>query len=329
MFRFMTKNRKKPTFSFLSFSFLLCLLPLFLPRKRDQVYFWALRMINIWCDGTKKLLDTIESRLQKEFIVQILSCLLLALVLMSNPVHAKERRIFHWVDDAGYPPLIYRGTDGKPAGIFYEIMTEAFRRLDIPLKVELYPWARAQKNVAEGKADGMVTALTEARKKLFRATDPILTASEHIFVNRTNPRLKEIMSIRSLKEIRRFRVVETIGSGWTKENLHAAHITWVPNMDSAFNMLIKGRVDIFIANGYTGAAFVKKKIKEGNSFSEGYKRIVTNPYPLRTIAFCLLIRKDSSFVRIINEFNKVIHQMKGDGTIQHILEGAHLSYRQR
>ena len=132
------------------------------------------------------------------------------------------------------------------------------------------------------------------------------------------------MSIRSLKEIQPFRVVETIGSGWTKEKLHVSDITWVPDMDSAFNMLIKRRADIFIANGFTGANFIRKKIKEGNSFSEGYKRIVTNPYPLRTIAFRLLVRKNSPFVKIINKFNKIIYQMQKDGTIRHIIEKAKL-----
>ncbi len=269
-------------------------------------------------------MDAIEGKLQKWFIIQFFPYLLLAFMLMLNSADAGNIKGFHWADDADGPPLIYRGSDGKPTGIFYEIMTEAFHRLGIPLKVETYPWPRAQKIVADGKADGMITVFTDARKPFFIGSDPILVASEHIFVNRNNPHIKEIMSIRSLNEIRPFRVVETIGSGWTKENLQAAKITWVPEMDSAFNMLIKGRADVFIANGFTGSAFIKKKIKEGKSFSEGYKRIVTNPYPLRMITFRLLIRKDSPFVKKINEFNKVIHQMNKDGTMRHILEKAQL-----
>ena len=197
--------------------------------------------------------------------------------------------------------------------------------MDIPLNVQLYPWVRAQKIVAEGKADGMVTILTDERKPLFLASDPVLLVCEHIFVNRNNPHIKEIMSIRSLKEIRPFKIVEVIGAGWTKENLKGFNITWVPNMDSAFNMLIKGRVDIYMANSFVGAYFIKKKIKEGNSFSEGYKSIITNPYPLKTIAFRLLIRKGSPFAGILDDFNDTIHQMQMDGTIQHILEGAQLS----
>ncbi len=319
--------RRNPGFSFLSFSFLLYFIPPYLLQKRIKIHLWVLRVVNIWCGGIKKTMDTIENRLQKKFIMQIVTCLLLALVFMPNSADAGDIKAFHWVDDEDYPPLIYRGTDGKPVGIFYEIMTAAFRRLDIPLKVELYPWARAQRIVADGEADGMVTILTDARKPFFLDSDPILLVCEHIFVNRNNPRIKEIMSIRSLKEIRPFKLVETIGSGWAKENLQGFNITWVPDMDSAFNMLIKGRVDIFLANSFTGAAFIKKKIKAGKSFSEGYKSIITNPYPLKTIAFRLLVRNDSPFAKVLDDFNDTIHQMQMDGTIQHIREGAQLSLR--
>ena len=248
----------------------------------------------------------------------------MALVLMFQSANAAEIKAFHWADDQDYPPLIYRGPDGKVAGIFYQIVTEAFRRLNIPLKIKIYPWPRAQKVVAEGKADGMVTVLTEARKKFLVGSDPILRVSEHIFVNRNNPRIKEIMSIRSLEAIKKYRIVETIGSGWAEETLRGYNVTWVPSMDNAFKMLIKNRADIYIASGYVGAAFIRKKIKDGGKISEGYKSIITNPYPLRKIAFRLLIRKNSPFVKILDDFNKTIHQMRVDGTIQNILEATHL-----
>ncbi len=256
--------------------------------------------------------------------MKIISSLLFALVLIINSVNADESKCFHWVDDEDYPPLIYRGDDGKPAGIFYQIMTEAFHRMNIPLKVELYPWVRSQKIVAAGKADGMVTILTNERKPFFLASDPILLVSEHIFLNRNNPRVKEIISIRSLKAIKKYRVVETLGAGWTKEKLKGAEITWVPTLDSAFKMLIKNRADIFILNSFVAAFFLQKKLKEGGSISKDYKNICVNPYPLTIIAFRLLIRKDSPFVKILDGFNDTIHHMQKDGTIRRIIEESHL-----
>ena len=96
-------------------------------------------------------------------------------------------------------------------------------------------------------------------------------------------------------------------------------------MSNAFNMLIKGRVDIYITNGYTGADFIKREISNNGSSLRGYTSIITNPYPLKTIAFRLLIRKDSPFVTILDQFNQTINHMKMDGTIEHIIEGKKLS----
>ena len=263
-------------------------------------------------------------RLLQDSVKQKIIYVFLALVLVFHSANAAETRSFHWLDDDDYPPLIYRGTDGKPAGIFYQIMTTAFHRLNIPLKAEICPWARAQKIIADGKADGMVTVLTNARKRFLVGSDPVLQVSEHIFVNRDNPRLKEIMAIRSIRQLRDFKLVETIGSGWTKEVLNDCDITWVPSMDNAFTMLNNRRADIFITNGFVGADFLQKKIRNGDSLSEGYKSIITNPYPLRTISFRLLVRKDSPFTTIIDKFNRTIQQMQADGTIRHILEGTQL-----
>ena len=279
----------------------------------------------MWQGGTKTLQKVGRHRLHKESIMmRMITCLFFALVFAVNSASGDETRAFHWVDDDDYPPIIYARTDGKPAGVFYQIMTEAFHRMGIPLEAEVYPWPRAQKIVADGKADGMITVLTARRREFFVGSDPIFLISEHIFANRNNPRIKEIMSIQSLDEVKAYRVVETIGSGWTEERLKGAKITWVPQLENAFRMLIKNRADIYIANDFLAAIFVQRKISEKGPFSEDYETIVVNPYPLETIAYRLLIRKDSPFVKILDDFNDTIHQMQIDGTIRHIVESTHL-----
>ena len=77
--------------------------------------------------------------------MKIITYLFLSLLLIINSINAREIKTFYWIDDEDYPPLIFLNSNGKPAGIFYQIMRKAFHKLKIPLKVELYPWARAQK----------------------------------------------------------------------------------------------------------------------------------------------------------------------------------------
>jgi polar amino acid transport system substrate-binding protein len=259
--------------------------------------------------------------------VKTLNFLLIPFLLSFSLVgaYADTNKAFTWADDEGSPPLIFRDSSGRPAGIFYEIMTEAFHRMHVPLKAKVYPWARAQKRVKDGEADGMVTVMTKERKEFLKGSDPILLAAEQIFVNKNNPRIDKIMAIHSIQELKKFKIVDTLGSGWTKEALQGADISWVPEMDNAFNMLINGRADIFIANGYTGADFIKKKISHNGAYVKGYTSIITNPYPLRTIEFRLLIRKNSPFVSLLGQFNRTISQMKKDGAMEQIIERKGLS----
>ncbi|QOP46451.1 substrate-binding periplasmic protein [Sulfurimonas paralvinellae] len=244
---------------------------------------------------------------------------LVAILLIFSSVKADSSKAFYWTDDEDYPPLIYRGADGKPTGILYDIMKEAFHRLDTPLKVDVYPWNRSQKMVKNGTSDGMVSLVTKERSLFTKASDPILLSSEYIFVNKNNPHLHEIMSVRSLKDLKPFKIVEALGAGWTQANLKGFKIEWVPNIGNAFEMLIKERADIYIANGYTATDFIEKKVRIGNTLSQGYKKIIMNPYPIKTVAFRLLINKNSTYVDILDKFNKVINQMKMDGTIDAII----------
>ena len=75
---------------------------------------------------------------------QLLTLFFLAFIAFAanNP-----NRAFIWADDEDYKPMIYKDKNGNPAGIFNDIMTELFKRLNIPLKKAVYPWERAQKLV--------------------------------------------------------------------------------------------------------------------------------------------------------------------------------------
>lgn len=247
--------------------------------------------------------------------------ILILLAIMTIFVHADEKRPFLWVDDENYFPAIYRGKDGKPAGIFNDIMTELFARLHIPLKKALYPWKRAQKLVKEGKADGMVTVYTKERQAYMVVTKPIWYIGETLLFRRDNPKACKILKINSFKDMKEFVIVETIGSGWTKEKYKEygiKNIIWVPTVDSAFNTLAKGRADIYMMfnlNAY--ALLLKKRALKGKLF-EGFQKIVAIAPNFTSLPFRLLIRKDSPFAKKIDEFNKVIDEMKKDGTLQRI-----------
>ena len=242
------------------------------------------------------------------------------LILFVFSAYAKTlQHPFRWVDDEDFKPLIYRNAEGASKGIFYDVITEVFKRMKIPLENRLYPWSRAQKIVLDGDGDGMVTIYTEARKKLFKATDPILTVEEHVFTSRNNPKLNTILNIRSLDELEKFIIVDTIDSGWSRENLKGMHVIWVPTAKSALNMIALQRADIYLMNDFTGPYFIKEQIEKNSPFRDQLREIVMGYYPIATMDYRLLIRKDSPYVDIIEQFNKVLRQMHKDGTFQKIV----------
>ncbi len=243
------------------------------------------------------------------------------LVLVSLGGHAAENRPFFWADDEAYWPVIYRGEDGKPAGIFNDIMTEVFKRLGIPLKKAVYPWKRAQAMVRNGQADGMVTVYTEDRKKFTVATDPIWEIGETLFFRRDNPKACRILKINSFDDLRGLKLVDTQGSGWTSAN-YKAHgiedVIWVPTVDSAFAMLAKGRADVFIMFDLNAYNILAKKKATSSPLAEGYRNIVAIMPTFKKLPFRLLIRKDSPYAGRVEDINRVLKAMREDGTYERI-----------
>ena len=243
------------------------------------------------------------------------------LIAMTNLVNGAENRPFVWADDEDYWPAIYRGKDGKPAGIFNDIMTELFARLDIPLKKSVYPWKRAQLLVKNGEADGMVTVYTKERKAFAAATDPIWEVGESLFFRRDNPKACKILTVNSFDDLKGLTLVDTLGSGWTKDNYDAhgiKNVIWVPSIDSAFNMLAKGRADAFIVYNLNAYGILSRKKAQEADSSGDYRAIVAITPTFATLPFRLLIRKDSPFVERIPEINETLKAMKADGTYQRI-----------
>ncbi len=247
--------------------------------------------------------------------------LIIFLIAVTTLANAADMRPFVWADDEDYWPAIYRGNDGKPAGIFNDILTEVFARLDIPLKKAAYPWKRAQKMVKDGDADGMVTVYTKERQAYMMATKPIWNIGETLFFRRDQPRSCEILKLISFEDMKELRVVETIGSGWTKEKYieHGINnVIWVPTIDSAFNMLAKGRADVFIMFNLNAFNLLSKKRAAEGVLSEGYQNIIAITPSFASLPFRLLIKNDSPFVKRIDDINRVLELMKKDGTYQRI-----------
>ena len=256
----------------------------------------------------------------RDVFIRIL-LIFLGIILLNFSAFAKTpQRPFIWADDENYKPYIYMGRDGKPHGIFKDIMTEIFKRLKIPLKCYLYPWPRSQAVVKSGKADGMITVHTKKRMKFLKATDPILIIHEKILARSDNPKIRQIINIKNVKELKNYKVVDTIGAGWAKEHYkNFPHVVWAPTSANVFLMIANRRADIYIVPELTAISTINDLIKKYPQYAKNLKKLIIGKNSLANLKFRLLIRKNSPYVRIIPEINTVLKQMKKDGSYKRIL----------
>jgi len=256
-----------------------------------------------------------RSTKSKRLVLLLLLFGILPLVLWS------AESAFRWYDDEDYKPYIYKDANGSCQGIFKDLMEEIFRRLHIPLECRLYPWKRTQVFVHSGRADGMVTVATKKRLETMVKTDPLVTSGEKIFARKDNPNIDEIKKIKTIEEMKPFKVVEVIGAGWAEENFKdLPHLIWVPKLSSALYMLANGRVDIYVMNEFSGIETIRRMRKEPSPFQENFNKIIVTPHTLEKISYSLLINKNSPWAYLVPKINTILKELKQDGTYDRILQ---------
>jgi len=247
--------------------------------------------------------------------------LILLFLMGTISLQAQKQQVFRWYDDEDYRPYIYKDANGSARGIFKDLMEEIFRRLNIPLECRLYPWKRTQVFVHSGRADGMVTVATKKRLQTMVSTDPLVTSGEKIFARRDNPKIDEIMNIRTIEEMKPFKVVEVIGAGWAEENFKdLPHLIWVPKLSSALYMLANGRVDIYVMNEFSGIELINSMLKKPSPFRENFRKIVASPHTLEEFNYSLLINKNSPWASLVPKINATLKEIKKDGTYDRIMK---------
>ncbi|MCE2595472.1 transporter substrate-binding domain-containing protein [Motilimonas cestriensis] len=231
---------------------------------------------------------------------------------------AQPKSPFVLADDGDFGPFSYNNANGELAGIFPKIYVEVFRRLNIPLLYEGYPWRRTQKLIAEGAADAMITIPTPARLEYLVASDPLFIEPFAIWARRDHPRVEKIMAIDSIADIHGYKIVELKGNGWAETELTRdgldLDIMWV-GQNTLPQILLLNRADLAIMPVNVSRYTLRKNELDMNN------SLIHSKHYLRGNSFCLMVRKNSQYVGIIPEFNRVLAEMKSDGSYDKIVEG--------
>jgi polar amino acid transport system substrate-binding protein len=216
-----------------------------------------------------------------------------------------------------FPPFHWKNNDQSMAGFFYDIITEAVeKRLGVPLVWTAYPWTRCQENVKSGLDDAILTVPTEDRAR-YSVTHqkPFYVKDLHVFTAVDHPRLADIMSIRTIGDIKRLglSVVTYSGNGWHKSMIESQGIKTyeTPHLQNVWLMLVKKRADLVI-EWPPGALPHLLRLRLDNE-------VIDTGTVLSSMRFHLLIRKDSTHTAILDRFDETIAAMQRDGKINAIL----------
>ena len=239
------------------------------------------------------------------------SRLLALLLLLSVLPAAAENPIV--IDSPESHPYAYR-EDGHMAGLFHDLVTEAFKRAGHPVEIRLIPWARAMEEVRQGRADGMfVVYKTPERERDFAFPDEALTdLRERIFVRRS-ARFEYVEDFSNFDGRRVGMLNYTVHGAKLSQALEERRIVSLvsaSSYESLVAMLASNRLDIAV--GVDDAiidAVLSQKVAD---------KIREIEPAIDTIPAYLVFARDPRLTDVAADFDRAMRSMKEDGTYDRI-----------
>lgn len=234
----------------------------------------------------------------------------IAISLLISPVTAQPLNL---VFSENYVPLSWR-KDTRMTGILIDILKESLNtRLNMKTTYTGFPWKRAQNLVEHGLADAFVTVPTKSRKKFtVCSVEPAITVEVSIYTYKGNPRMKELLKVKSYADLKDFVGIDYDGNDWAKNKFNHMEMVWARDLLGSYKMLLKKRGDVLVRNAFN-FDYYSKNLNLGDL-------IVKLPTSLSSVAFHLCIRKSSDLINILPAFDRVIREMRADGKYRAILE---------
>jgi polar amino acid transport system substrate-binding protein len=240
----------------------------------------------------------------------MLRVLLVIFIIGLAPVSGRAETV--WVDDAN-PPFMY-GKHGQVRGIYPDLTREIFRRAKIPLTIRAFPLKRVMKNAASEKVSVAGAYRTPERLKKYAFTHLIYV--EDLMVYQRNDNAVPINNIDDLDGY----VIGTV-RGWNygprfneHRNQARFEVSEAANDKQNMKMLAMGRIDMVIAIREAGNETLRR-LDLGDI-------IKASPEPLFSYPTYIAVNRASSTTSLIPVLNRVILDMRKDGSWKKIVAAA-------
>ncbi|MFR0691981.1 substrate-binding periplasmic protein [Enterobacterales bacterium AE_CKDN230030158-1A_HGKHYDSX7] len=181
---------------------------------------------------------------------------ILGLALASVPLAACEKTL-RWDDD---PPFSLQLADGRVGGLYVELNREVLERMGCQVRMVKLPWARALKELEQGRLDVLPGAFRKPEREAYAYfSGKVLPPSRNIlFVRHELPRRDSLKQLSDLPG-HDFRLGAQIDVSYGEPYRqlmanpdYAATVFFNPSRSNLWHMVAKGRIDGIIADEHSG-----------------------------------------------------------------------------
>lgn len=257
--------------------------------------------------------------------VSFLVCLLLPV----HSVFADQKVVIGF--DAGYPPFSYVNDAGKPAGIYTEILTKAFQKIEgYSVEIKGYPWKRLMKMVEEGQVLGAYPPYYWPTKRPWMSpySEPILTERVTVYCNRKSLPVSELQApIRWPQSFYGMRIGNDAGFETPGPEFFDAVRNGLIEIHEGstlqnIKLLLLNRIDCYVNGELSILHSVKKLVDKGFMVNES--KDLLKAFTIReNDGFIGYAQKATNFFYkedFIEKVDSAIKQMKASGEIDSILK---------
>ena len=237
----------------------------------------------------------------------IFSIILLCLSVF--PAHAQDLVIA--VDNAN-PPFMYND-GGKAAGLYPEMLTAIFSKMNVPVTVSAYPWKRVLKMGKDGDAGIGGIYKNPDRLKIFDYSDPIFSERLVLFINKD-----KAFEYSGVKDLSGKKV--GILLGWSygtyfdEAKAQKAFTAEEGKSDEVnFKKLTQGWLDGVVAIELAGQKLIAQKGLQD--------KIIMAETPVAINDTYLVFAKNQDKTSLLTQFNTALAGMKADGSYDGIIKG--------
>lgn len=215
--------------------------------------------------------------------------------------------------DPWYPWVI--AEENSPSGIGVTLIKELYRRLDLDVNIDLYPFKRVLSNLETGSVDGswLVTKNT-SRQQYALFSDAFLTEPFNLY----SPSGASF-EWHNWQDLKNHSIGLSSGFYYGQAFHHAARqynfkTHEVKTDFQLIKMLLGGRLDLIILNKTVAEAMLR-------DFPEFHGKLHQASKAINESRYYILISKQSPHKALLPKINDTIKAMKQDGSIQRLLKG--------